>query len=101
MEGSPPRREGARDDPAVGDGSQRTGGLGLASTPMPPTNSPLASPLREPLGNGYEDEHWMYADPPELSRRERRRGSAGESSCSLLKRQRVAVYQVLFFRDFI
>lgn len=81
MEESPPRRQGAAsDDPTVGYGSRRTG-FDLASTPMPLTitSSPSSSPFREPLGNGYDDENWMYADPPELSRRDRRRSSAGES----------------------
>lgn len=90
------------DDPTAGYGSRRTGGLDLVSSAMPlmsTTYSPLASPLRDPLGNGYDDDNWMYADPPELTRRERRRSSAGESLhvCRALKRQqqRVAVHFIV------
>lgn len=90
------------DDPTADYGSRRTGGLDLVSSAMPlmSTTSPLASPLRDPLGNGYDDDdNWMYADPPELTRRERRRGSAGESLhvCRALKRQQQQRVAVHFF----
>lgn len=81
---TPPRRQGPRqppgsDDPRIGYGSSRTG-LDLASVNLPLHCSPAASPLRGPRAGGgeYNDDNWRYTDPPELSRRDRRRrGSAG------------------------